>query len=81
MDEWREIWQYGSNFNKGESDAPCLLDGVAPQVCVNGLSESNRIYIPKKFYYKKGFFDSHFIGYYRWVFDIPKGSPGHIPQR
>lgn len=81
MDEWREIWQYGSNFNKDESDAPCLLDGVAPQFCVNGLSESNRIYIPKKYYYKKGFFDSHFIGYYRWIFDIPKGSPGHIPQR
>jgi hypothetical protein len=25
-----------------------------------------------------GFFNSHFIGYYTWIFDIPKGKPGYV---
>lgn len=79
--EWREIWQYGSNFNKGERDAPCLQDGVAPQVAAAGLPEKKRVYIPKRLYWKKGFFDSHFIGYYKWILDIPEGKPGYVTRR
>lgn len=81
LSEWKEVWQYGSNFNKTGRDAPCLLDGVAPQSQAGGLKATNRIYIPQRFYRQKGFFDSHFIGYFKWVFDIKKGKHGHITQR
>lgn len=79
--EWNEVWQYGSNFNRNVYDAPCLLDGVAPQAPVSGLKSHHRVYIPRNLYQKKGFFDSHFIGYYTWVLDIPKGKKGYIRQR
>ncbi|MCE3296269.1 MAG: hypothetical protein K0R65_1983 [Crocinitomicaceae bacterium] len=79
--EWREIWQYGSNFNPDHQDPPCLQDGVAPQSKVGGLSENKRIYIPRALYLRKGFFDSHFIGYYTWILDIPPGKKGFIKQR
>lgn len=79
-EEWKEIWQYGSNFEKVGREAPCLQDGVAPQVAVAGLPNSKRVFIPRRLYLKKGFFDSHFIGYYTWIFDIPKGQRGAIKQ-
>ncbi len=78
LSEWQDVWQYGSRFQKGRGDAPCLLDGVAPQVKANGLQNENRVYIPEKLYKKKGFFDSHFIGYYSWVLEIEKGRRGYI---
>lgn len=81
LSEWKEVWQYGSNFGTRGQDAPCLLDGVAPQARAGGLHVSNRIFIPRELYRKKGFFDSHFIGYYSWVLDIPKGKSGYITQR
>lgn len=81
LKEWQEVWQYGSNFNKGVNDAPCLLDGVAPQAKAGGLTEAHRAYIPSQLYKQKGFFDSHFVGYYTWLFDIPEGRSGHIRQR
>ena len=80
MHEWKEIWQYGSNMNREKSDAPCLQDGIAPQVIVSGLYPSKRIYIPRENYNEKGFFDSHFIGYYKWILDIKSGQPGAIRQ-
>jgi hypothetical protein len=76
--EWKTVWQYGSNFNKKDFDAPCLQDGVAPQSKVDGLSAKKRIYIPEKLYVKKGFFESHFIGYYTWILDIKKGKKGYV---
>lgn len=79
--EWKEVWQYGSNFNKGKADAPCLQDGVAPQVKAKGLSDKHRTYIPSNQYKQKGFFDSHFVGYYTWIFDIKKNHTGYIRQR
>lgn len=81
LNEWQEVWQYGSNFNPGESDAPCLLDGVAPQIMAGGLKPTNRIYIPKQLYKHKGFFDSHFVGYFTWIFSIKKEESGYIRQR
>lgn len=80
LSEWKEVWQYGSNLDQPIRDAPCLQDGVAPQTQVKGLSIENRVFIPKNQYDKKGFFDSHFIGYYRWILDLPPNSKGHIPQ-
>lgn len=79
-DEWNEVWQYGCNFNYGKSDAPCLQDGVAPQIRAGGLTEKNRVFIPRKYYKRKGFFDSHFIGYYTWIFDISKGKHGYVQE-
>jgi hypothetical protein len=56
------------------------LDGVAPQVLAGGLKKENRRYIPADLHEEKGFFDSHFVGYYSWIFDIPKGQKGSITQ-
>ncbi len=81
LEEWQEVWQYGSKLNKNEKDPPCLQDGVAPQSCAGGLSEAHRAYIPNQFYRRKGFFDSHFVGYYTWIFDIEQGRKGAIKQR
>ncbi|MES2589533.1 MAG: hypothetical protein V4622_11190 [Bacteroidota bacterium] len=78
--EWQEVWQYGSRFNTTKFDAPCLQDGVAPQTKASGLSDSKRIYIPSKLYSKRGFFDSHFIGYYSWILDISQGKKGSVRQ-
>lgn len=79
--EWKEVWQYGSDFEAHKMSAPCLLDGIAPQTKAEGLSPRNRVYIPEKLYNRMGFFDSHFIGHYTWIFDIPQGSPGYVRQR
>jgi len=81
MNEWKEVWQYGSNFGRYAKGAPCLLDGIAPQVKVAGLKTAQRVFIPDKYYKRMGFFDSHFIGHYTWIFDIPEGDPGYIQQR
>jgi hypothetical protein len=81
MDDWQEIWQYGSNLNKGTSEPACLQDGIAPQKRVAGLTPSHRVFIPTKNYKEKGFFDSHFVGYYKWILEIKKGQPGYIKQR
>lgn len=81
LKEWKQVWQYGSNLNAANQDAPCLQDGVAPQASVKGLSKEQRIYFPKALYKHKGYFDSHFIGYYDWVLQIQKGKKGYIRQR
>ena len=81
MSEWDEIWQYGSDFNENKFKSPCLLDGIAPQTKAGGLKTKNRAFIPDEFYKKKGFFDSHFIGYYTWIFKLPADAPGYIKQR
>jgi hypothetical protein len=79
--EWREIWQYGSRFNLPNSDAPCLQDGVAPQSGALGLPFAFRVFFPENLYEKKGFFDSHFIGYYDWILKLNEGQPGYMKQR
>jgi hypothetical protein len=81
MEEWKQAWQYGSNFDQKYPDAPCLQDGIAPQYSVEGLPDSNRIFIPTKYYNRKGYFDAHFIGYYTWIFDIKKGEKGYVFSR
>lgn len=80
-EEWEEIWQYGSNLFGKNPDPPCLQDGVAPQSRVKGLNANSTVFIPESFYRRKGYFDSHFIGYYTWIFDIPEGESGRIRQR
>lgn len=77
--EWKEVWQYGSNLGQKNQDAPCLQDGVAPQSAVKGIG-NHRIYFPTANYNQKGFFDSHFIGYYTWILDLDKDENGGIKQ-
>ncbi len=81
MKEWNEVWQYGENFNSERYKSPCLLDGVAPQTKVAGLLNDHRVYIPTANYSSKGFYSSHFIGYYTWIFKIAENEKGYIPQR
>jgi hypothetical protein len=79
--DWKHVWQYGT-FRSGKTkQAPCQQDGVAPQSLVKGLSATRRISFPNGEAKHMGFFNSHFIGYYTWIFDIPKGKPGYVPQR
>ena len=78
--EWNNVWQYGA-FRHGKwKHAPCQQDGVAPQSLVKGLSANHRVAFPKTQAKHMGFFNSHFIGFYTWIFDIPKGKPGFVPQ-
>jgi hypothetical protein len=79
--EWQQIWQYGSRFNLIYSDAPCLQDGVAPQSGAKGLPFQNRVFIPTELYDRKGFFDSHFIGYYDWILKLNENEAGYMKQR
>jgi hypothetical protein len=81
MKEWQEVWQYGSNLEHRNPAAPCLQDGIAPQVKCGGLKSTNRVFFPRYLYRKQGFFDSHFVGYYTWIFSIPTNSKGYVRQR
>lgn len=79
--EWNEIWQYGVNHEAFKKTAPCLLDGVAPQTLAKGLDAKHNVFIPEHLYRRFGFFDSHFVGFYDWIFDLEVGDPGKIEQR
>lgn len=79
--EWQQIWQYGANHQRYQRNAPCMLDGVAPQVEVAGIHRRQRVYIPEEHYRRHGFFDSHFIGFYTWIFNLEPGESGFIQQR
>lgn len=81
FNEWKEVWQYGSNFDQKKCDAPCLQDGIAPQFTVPGIPSNHRVFIPENLYRCKGYFDSHFIGYYTWIFDIKKNQPGYVSKK
>ena len=79
--EWNEMWQYGSNLTAKYPDAPCLQDGIAPQHRIPGLPKEKQVYIPKKLYRNKGYFDSHFIGYYTWILSLEKDEKGYVSKR
>ena len=81
QNEWREVWQYGAKLTGAGKNKPCQQDGVAPQVSVKGLNKNNRVYFPKSQEHKMGYFQSHFVGYYTWILDIPKGEKGHVQGR
>ncbi len=81
ISDWTQVYQYGCDHNKYKYTAPCMLDGIAPQKRTNGLPKSNHIFIPEKYYKRHGFYDSHFIGYYTWIFDLKPTEPGYIRQR
>ncbi len=80
INEWKEVWQYGANFEPKIRNAPCLQDGVAVQVKAKGLKEENRVFFPFEKERQMGFFKSHFVGYYTWIFDIPEGKKGSVTK-
>lgn len=80
VSEWKQVWQYGSNLNATKPDAPCLQDGVAPQTLAGGLNKNQQIFIPKSENRHKGYFDSHFVGYYNWIFKLKSKNNGYIKQ-
>jgi hypothetical protein len=75
---WQVAYQYGTKLYGPQRHAPCQQDGVAPQWRMSGLSAAQQIGFPKELRARLGYFSSHYIGYYTWVFDIPKGKPGYI---
>ena len=77
---WKSVWQYGAVRTGKFKHAPCQQDGVAAQSLVKGLSLQQHIPFPSSHSKQMGFFDSHFVGYYTWIFDIPKGKSGYVPQ-
>ena len=77
---WKQVWQFGTMRVGPYKQAPCQQDGVAPQTLMKGLSSNQRITFPLSIGNQLGFFNSHFIGNYKWIFDIPKGQAGHVPQ-
>ncbi len=81
LKNWKTVYQFGCDASRYKNNAPCMLDGIAPQKKTNGIPKENHVFIPEKYYSRHGFYDSHFIGYYTWIFDIPENKPGHIRQR
>jgi hypothetical protein len=79
--EWNEVWQYGAKLNGKNANAPCEQDGVAPQFLAKGLNETHRTYFPLNQRHRMGYFESHFIGYYTWIFDLIEKENGYILQR
>lgn len=75
---WPVVYQYGTKLYGPQRHAPCQQDGVAPQWRMSGLEPWAHIGFPKALKARLGYFSSHFVGYYTWVFDIPKGKPGYI---
>lgn len=78
QNQWEEIYQYGCFAFGPLRQAACLQDGVAPQSGVKGLSSEFRLTFPSSYERKMGFNGSHFVGYYDWIFDIPKGQKGAV---
>ncbi len=75
---WPSVFQYGTKLYGRHRHAPCQQDGVAPQWRIRGLTPAAHIGFPSAFRSKLGYFSSHYIGYYTWIFDIPKGKPGYV---
>jgi hypothetical protein len=74
------VWQYGSDESK---DPRWLQDGIAPQCRIEGLDDiqykSGRAYIPSGT--KQGFYDSHKIGNYDWIFNLKNTHEGYVKPR
>jgi hypothetical protein len=79
-----EVWQYGSALNCTNCKVDPLdkQDGIAPQTTVGGLDETHRVYIPNGV--TKGFYESHNIENYKWIFEIKptdKNPIGYVKKR
>jgi len=81
--QFKQVWQYGSNFDQPNPDPIWEQDGIAPQCEVKGMlydAKHGRAFIPKT-WPKKNFVDSHMPYNYDWIFDrIQKGEAGYIER-
>lgn len=77
---WRNVFQYGTILYGPRKNAPCQQDGVAPQVKMSGISKRNQIGFPKKYAPKLGYFSSHYVGYFDWIFSIKPQEIGYISK-
>jgi hypothetical protein len=80
MKRWRNVFQYGTILYGPQKNAPCEQDGVAPQVKMSGISKRNQIGFPKRYTPKLGYFSSHYIGYFDWIFSIKPKEIGYISK-
>ena len=83
--DWQEFYQYGSNLGEINADKKWLQDGVAPQFGVGNM-QGHRVFIPNKDAagndVPKGYFNSHSIGNYGWVFKILPTDPlGYVTPK
>ena len=88
LNDFEEVWQYGSNLGEPNADPLHQQDGVASQTPVRGLKEikdpirekRGRAFIPDG--EPKGFLQSHSIGNYKWIFKIENATlKGYVKPR
>lgn len=86
FDKFTEVWQYGSN----EAWPADKQDGIAPQEAVKNIkplptnTKGGRVFIPSNGTVRRGFYISHTVGNYKWIFDQPKHTPndnGYVAPR
>lgn len=76
--KWRQVWQYGTILHGNRKHALCEQDGVAPQVKMSGLPKRFQVGYPSKQSKRLGFFASHYVGYFDWIFELKKEQPGAV---
>ena len=78
--KWRSVLQYGTILYGKRRQAPCQQDGVAPQVKMSGISKARQLGFPASYAGKLGYFSSHYVGYFDWIFNIQPEKPGYISK-
>lgn len=78
--KWRRVFQYGTILYGKRRQAPCQQDGVAPQVKMSGISKARQLGFPASYTAKLGYFSSHYVGYFDWIFNIQPEKPGYISK-
>jgi hypothetical protein len=78
--KWRSVFQYGTILYGKRRQAPCQQDGVAPQVKMSGISKARQLGFPASYTAKLGYFSSHYVGYFDWIFNIQPEKTGYISK-
>jgi hypothetical protein len=82
INQWQEIWQYGADLGRQDGITPDpddKQDGIAPQTRCGLLPETHRVYIPDGV--TKGFYESHNIENYKWIFTRIPSENGYVKPR
>jgi hypothetical protein len=77
---WRAVFQYGTILYGQHKHALCQQDGVAPQVKMSGISKARQLGFPASYAGKLGYFSSHYVGYFDWIFNIQAEKTGYISK-
>ncbi|MCC6690389.1 MAG: fibronectin type III domain-containing protein [Bacteroidia bacterium] len=82
LNDFDQVWQYGSNLGMAGQDDMWEQDGVAPQAAIFGLPSDNRVAIPPNPGFAKAFDNCHYVKNYGWIFNtIKNGQKGYIKKR